>query len=280
VEHGEQNSHLTLAPQAIRDILNRMQNRVSSPETPVVAITSSGARYFLRQMAESALPNLFFLAHNEVPPGLRVQSLGIFRDSPYRKFARLTIGYSCEDCGARRSRESQERMRIKSYYAHAVEDAMSMARQELGPDAMLVNTRKASPEARHLGEYEVVFATDLVKRACALPGYSNAYATLIASDLDPEMAREILEAAEARLIKGAAALRIPSHPDSGGFQRALGEELASRFTVDATLGPKRGHAAHRGSGRPSGWGQDNHSGQAGGELWLGLPAPGPAAFHG
>jgi len=76
VEHGEQTSHLALAPQAIRDILSRLQNRVSAPETPVVAITSSGARYFLRQMAESALPNLFFLAHNEVPPGLRVQSQG------------------------------------------------------------------------------------------------------------------------------------------------------------------------------------------------------------
>jgi flagellar biosynthesis protein FlhA len=76
VEHGEQTSHLTLTPQAIRDILSRLQNRVSSPETPVVAITSSGARYFLRQITESALPNLFFLAHNEVPPGLRVQSLG------------------------------------------------------------------------------------------------------------------------------------------------------------------------------------------------------------
>ena len=48
----------------------------SRPETPVVAITSSGARYFLRQIVEPTLPNLFFLAHNEVPPGLRVQSLG------------------------------------------------------------------------------------------------------------------------------------------------------------------------------------------------------------
>jgi flagellar biosynthesis protein FlhA len=76
VEHGEQNSHLTLAPQNIRDILNRMSARVASPEAPVVAITSSGARYFLRQIAETALPNLFFVAHNEVPPGMRVQSLG------------------------------------------------------------------------------------------------------------------------------------------------------------------------------------------------------------
>jgi flagellar biosynthesis protein FlhA len=76
VEHGEQSSHLTLAPQAIREILNRLALRVPSPEAPVVAITSSGARYFLRQIAEPALPNLFFLAHNEIPPGLRVQSLG------------------------------------------------------------------------------------------------------------------------------------------------------------------------------------------------------------
>jgi flagellar biosynthesis protein FlhA len=76
VEHGEQTSHLTLAPQTIRDILNRIAARVPSPETPVLAITTSGARYFLRQMAETSLPNLFFVAHNEVPPGLRVQSLG------------------------------------------------------------------------------------------------------------------------------------------------------------------------------------------------------------
>jgi flagellar biosynthesis protein FlhA len=76
VEHGEQNSHLNLPPQAIRDILNRISGRITTPEAPVVAITSSGARYFLRQIAESGIPNLFFLAHNEVPPGLRVQSLG------------------------------------------------------------------------------------------------------------------------------------------------------------------------------------------------------------
>jgi flagellar biosynthesis protein FlhA len=76
VEHGEQNSHLSLAPQAIRDILNRIAARVISPEAAVAAITTTGARYFLRQMIEPSLPNLFFVAHNEVPPGLRVQPLG------------------------------------------------------------------------------------------------------------------------------------------------------------------------------------------------------------
>jgi flagellar biosynthesis protein FlhA len=76
-QHGEQSSHLALPPQAIRDILGRIAARIPSAETPVVALTSSGARCFLRQIAETALPNLAFLAHNEIPPGVRVQQLGV-----------------------------------------------------------------------------------------------------------------------------------------------------------------------------------------------------------
>ena len=70
VEHGEQNSHLTLAAAGDpRSPEPDCERAWQSPETPVVAITSSGARYFLRQIVEPTLPNLFFLAHNEVPPG-------------------------------------------------------------------------------------------------------------------------------------------------------------------------------------------------------------------
>jgi flagellar biosynthesis protein FlhF len=49
-------------------------------------------------------------------------------------------------------------MRLKSYFAGTVESAICLARQEMGEDAMLVNSRKSQPEARHLGAYEVVFA--------------------------------------------------------------------------------------------------------------------------
>ena len=76
VEHGEQNSHLSLPPPTIREIINRISSKIAGLETPTVAITSSGARYFLRQIVESSMPNLFFLSHNEVPPGQKVQSLG------------------------------------------------------------------------------------------------------------------------------------------------------------------------------------------------------------
>jgi flagellar biosynthesis protein FlhF len=48
-------------------------------------------------------------------------------------------------------------MRLKSYFALNMEAALDMARQELGPEAMIVNSRPSPPEARHLGEYEVVF---------------------------------------------------------------------------------------------------------------------------
>jgi len=48
-------------------------------------------------------------------------------------------------------------MKIKSYFAASVEQAIQEARQELGTDAMLITSRRSSPETRSLGAYEVVF---------------------------------------------------------------------------------------------------------------------------
>jgi len=76
-EHGEQASSFSLDPQVMRDLLQRLSQKLVQPETPVVVITSAAARYFLRQMVEASLPNLFVLSHNEVPPGVRVVSLGV-----------------------------------------------------------------------------------------------------------------------------------------------------------------------------------------------------------
>lgn len=48
-------------------------------------------------------------------------------------------------------------MRLKSYFAPSVDEAIERARTELGPDAMLLNSRKIAAEQAHLGAYEVVF---------------------------------------------------------------------------------------------------------------------------
>jgi flagellar biosynthesis protein FlhA len=78
-QHGEQNSHVTLAPPAIRDLLQRIAQKTGTPETPVAVIASSGARYFLRQMVEPTNRNVFFVSHNEVPMEVKIISQGVIQ---------------------------------------------------------------------------------------------------------------------------------------------------------------------------------------------------------
>ena len=79
VEHSENMSHLNLAPQKIREILDAVQRTIGAPELPVVLLTTSGSRFFLRQIIETSVRNLFVVSHSEVPPGVKVMSLGNVR---------------------------------------------------------------------------------------------------------------------------------------------------------------------------------------------------------
>jgi len=56
-------------------------------------------------------------------------------------------------------------MRLKSYFADTIEEAISQARREMGSDAMLVNSKRSGVEARHLGAYEVVCAGETEVRS-------------------------------------------------------------------------------------------------------------------
>jgi flagellar biosynthesis protein FlhA len=77
IEHGEHSSQMNLAPQKIREILERVSKRVPNVDGPVVAVASTGARYFLRQLLEPSFKNVFVLSHSEIPPGTKVTSLGL-----------------------------------------------------------------------------------------------------------------------------------------------------------------------------------------------------------
>ena len=182
-------------------------------------------------------------------------------------------------------------MKLKSYFANTVEDAMSMARQELGSDAMLVNSRKSSLETRHLGAYEVVFVSEMpaseteepagtagsnripgdrlaqqmtelknelegmrrtITRSALAPAawrdsspdWSDAYGALTASEVSPELAREMVQAAESRISKPALSKLRPGQKSAkAAFRVALVEELESRFKVQPVLG--RGEARPR-----------------------------------
>ncbi|MEP7355204.1 MAG: FHIPEP family type III secretion protein, partial [Acidobacteriota bacterium] len=79
VQHGEITSHLALAPNLLREFMNRVEEKVGSPSTPVAVLVSSATRYFLQQLSESTLKNVFFLSHGDIPPATRVVSLGVIR---------------------------------------------------------------------------------------------------------------------------------------------------------------------------------------------------------
>ena len=87
-------------------------------------------------------------------------------------------------------------MRIKSYFANTVSDAVQSARLEMGEDAMLVETRKAPPESRHLGAYEVVFGST---PAPTEPAPAAVLAKPVTAPLTPsDMSRLYTEMAQMR----------------------------------------------------------------------------------
>jgi len=77
IEHGDQASHLNLSPLRIREVLDRIGKKISVADSPVVLLAGSACRHFLKQIVEAGFTNLVVLSHNEVPAGVRVQSLGV-----------------------------------------------------------------------------------------------------------------------------------------------------------------------------------------------------------
>jgi flagellar biosynthesis protein FlhF len=165
---------------------------------------------------------------------------------------------------------ANQKLFVKSYFASSVGEGMAQARTDLGPDALLLNTRESPPEARHLGDYEVVFGVasgvrkpppttggdavedlrqriekvrELVTRM-AKPSWPSANGTdlleesLVNAGVDLEMAREISESARQR-----ASARTPlqmgrrrlAEPDPDTVFSAALEEISNRFEVAPKL---------------------------------------------
>lgn len=79
IEHGEHASHLNLSPQQVKSVVDKLTHALPVSDGGVAVMTSSGARQFLKQMTENALPSLTVLAHNEVPSGVRVMCIGTIK---------------------------------------------------------------------------------------------------------------------------------------------------------------------------------------------------------
>ena len=57
------------------------------------------------------------------------------------------------------TKQDLQQLRVKSFFAASFQEAMTQARREMGQDALLLSSREAPPEARHLGAVEAVFGT-------------------------------------------------------------------------------------------------------------------------
>jgi len=94
-------------------------------------------------------------------------------------------------------------MRIKSYFAGSVQEAIESARAELGSEAMLLHSKKTEWELRSLGAYEVVFGIS----AAGVTSYQGAGAAVEDSPAAPvaEAADELVRSSE--VVKELADLR-------------------------------------------------------------------------
>lgn len=123
---------------------------------------------------------------------------------------------------------------MKTYFATTVEAALDLARRELGSEALLVNSRPAPEEVRHLGFYEVVFATQAqtpgrppaVGPNAGSPRTSRFRRLLEASGVEPMLARDLIY---------TTLRESPAIAGSASFSIALRCEMERRFRVDSNL---------------------------------------------
>jgi flagellar biosynthesis protein FlhA len=76
IEHSEMMMRVALAPQTIREILERVKRAAGTLHGPAVLLCPASVRFALRQIVETELPLLAVISHAEIPPHVKVVSLG------------------------------------------------------------------------------------------------------------------------------------------------------------------------------------------------------------
>jgi flagellar biosynthesis protein FlhF len=184
---------------------------------------------------------------------------------------------------------TEKGLRAKSFFASSVQEAIEQAQHELGPDAFLLNSREAPPEARHLGALEVVFGAQLDALSTVSPApqatssadnlrqsvdeirqmlgrisastrgirarYGPVEQTLIEMGVNEELACDIDESVQRRLGKrlvpriSRSQGQVECDPETILYE--LSEEILSRFEVAPEVGQVTALVGPPGSGKTS-----------------------------
>lgn len=129
-------------------------------------------------------------------------------------------------------------MKLKSYFADTVEEAISLARREMGPEAMLVHSKRSNAEARHLGAYEVVCAADVEPqtaerdKARGVAGSAPAPIDKLSQDVS-EIKHQMERLALTLARSGAGMAGIASDPElANAFATLTAAELDADLAYD------------------------------------------------
>lgn len=80
VQHTDQGSYLAIEPGLAQKIINSirvLQDKFEQTGTTPVLIASPNIRRHVKYLTERFVPNLAVLSHNEIPPHIKIQSLGV-----------------------------------------------------------------------------------------------------------------------------------------------------------------------------------------------------------
>lgn len=130
-------------------------------------------------------------------------------------------------------------MQTRTYFANNIPSALDVARQELGEEALLVNSRPAPAHARQYGRLEVTFAWDPAAGATKpQQGAPTAVGPAKVPELD-EIRRQLSALTRAVGYSGESDVRVPAHENpvearlTGG---GLSEETARSIAQAAVDG--------------------------------------------
>jgi len=79
IVHTEQGSYLALEPRLAKDVMQRIRRTLDSAagaKNPIL-LCSANVRMYVRQLIERYIPTATILSHNEIPPNVRVTSVGM-----------------------------------------------------------------------------------------------------------------------------------------------------------------------------------------------------------
>src|SRR5699024_5947308 len=116
IQQTEHGNYLSLDPDSQQKLVKNIQTEVESlrlQEETAVLLCSPAIRMYLKQLLNHYLPQVVVLSYNELEPDVHVQSVG-----------------------------GEYSVKVKKYVAPTMPEVMSKIRKELGPDAVILNSKE------------------------------------------------------------------------------------------------------------------------------------------